>query len=102
MSTVEVLSVDGTVVDLVTNAPVVVEVMSTGIQGPPGGQTPPVVFTQSAAATEWIVNHNLGWEPLVEVLSLGGLPVIAGVIHMSTNQCRVTFSSPQSGRVLLR
>lgn len=36
MSSVEVFSVDGTVVDLATNAPVVVEVMSTGVQGPAG------------------------------------------------------------------
>ncbi len=55
-----------------------------------------VSFTDSA---EWIVNHNLGHRPSATVLSPGGAEVGAQVLHISVNQLRVYFASPQSGSV---
>jgi hypothetical protein len=74
---------------------------SSGSGGGGSGSAEPYVHTQSIAAAEWIVNHNLGHRPAgVEVLSPGGLSVTAEIVHMSVNQLRVYFSDPQTGSVL--
>ena len=53
----------------------------------------------SSAASIWTVNHNLGYRPNVQVLTLGGLEIEALVQHTSVNQAVVHFSSAQTGRV---
>jgi hypothetical protein len=53
--------------------------------------------TQSSAAGTWTVNHNLGTRPQVEVRSPGGVVVWAEVTHVTTSQCVVSFSGPQTG-----
>ena len=69
----------------------------TGAQGPPGPAGPPGAsaasydFQQTTPATEWIVNHNLGHKPLVQVFSTGGVEVEAEVVHISNNQTRIYF-----------
>lgn len=67
-------------------------------QGPPGSAgLQPYIHTQSVAASEWIVNHNLDRYPSTEIRSTGGAVVIAEVINVSFNQLRVYFSSPFAG-----
>lgn len=53
---------------------------------------------QSAAATLWTINHNLGREPTVSVKTTGGAEVEADVVHISANQVRIQFSQPLAGR----
>lgn len=73
-----------------------IAIVSRGAQGPPGGTA--FEHVQPSPAAEWIINHNLGLEPNVEVLSVGGAVVDADVLHVSTNQVRVYFASAQAGR----
>ena len=54
-----------------------------------------------AAASSWVVNHNLGREPSAQVLTLGGVEMLADVQHTSLNQLVVYFSQPQAGKVVL-
>jgi len=54
---------------------------------------------QSAPATVWTVNHNLGVRPIVAVLDAGGNEVTAEVRHVSANQVTVHFASAQTGSV---
>lgn len=69
-----------------------------GPMGPPGsGVAAGYTHTQASAATEWIVNHNLGAKPTVSVLSPGGVELIADVVHLSTNQARIYFAAPTAG-----
>lgn len=79
----------------------VVEVAVQGPQGAPGAGGAAVSFThtQSVAAVEWVVNHNLGAYPLSEVRSNGGVVVDAEVLHVSTNQFKVFFETAYSGFV---
>jgi hypothetical protein len=86
-------------VRVVTRAPAVA-VVASGPQGPAGppGAALDYEHVQSAASAEWIVNHNLGVEPAVSVLSAGGVEVLAQIVHVSVNQFRVYFASPQAGR----
>jgi len=53
-------------------------------------------FTDS---TTWVVNHGLGYNPLVKVY-IGNYEVQPfSIVHNSTTISTVTFSSPQSGQV---
>lgn len=72
-----------------------------GPAGPAGadGAVDDFLFTQSVASATWTVNHNLGREPVVQVLTPGGLEMEALVQHMSSNQVLIYFASVQTGRV---
>lgn len=52
---------------------------------------------QSAPASPWTVNHNLGYRPAVSVFSVGGKEVIVEIIHASVNQTLIYFDSPMPG-----
>lgn len=75
-----------------------------GPSGPPGsgGGGSAFRFIQGSPLSEWIINHNLGIEPQVEVMSPGSVRVNAEVVHTSINQVRVLFATPNSGFALLR
>lgn len=74
-----------------------------GPSGPPGsGASAAVRFTQASPLAEWVINHNLGIEPQIEVMSPGSVRVSAEVIHTSLNQTRVLFATPYAGFALLR
>lgn len=75
-----------------------------GPSGPPGsgGGGSAFRFTQASPLAEWIINHNLGIEPQVEVMSPGSVRVNAEVVHVSINQARVFFATPYAGFALLR
>ena len=79
-----------------------------GIQGIPG-DTGPVgpsadtyEHTQVSPSNEWIVNHNFGRKPVVDVMSVGGVVVEADVRHLSPNQVRIYFNQPQAGNAIAR
>lgn len=74
----------------------------TGPAGPPGPGADIFQYTPPAAQSEWVLNHNFGRLPLVQVLSPGGVEVEAEVVHISTNQVRVYFNQPQQGTAIAR
>jgi hypothetical protein len=59
-------------------------------------------FIQSSAAATWTINHNLGRNPVVSILSTGGIEVEAEVMHISPNQTVVNFASPFAGKAMMR
>lgn len=67
-----------------------------GPAGPPG---PPAAYihTQTIPSALWVVNHNLGYRPSVEVLSPGGISVFAEVVHISLNQTEIHFVQLYTG-----
>lgn len=74
---------------------------SIGLQGPagPAGTVADYTQTFSSAAGAWTVNHNLGREPVIQVISVGGVELLADVVHVSQNQAQVNFATPTAGRV---
>lgn len=66
-----------------------------GPTGPPG----PTGFnyTQASPSNLWIINHNLGYQPVVDVYTVGGVTMIAEVIHTTLNQVQIGLVTPQSG-----
>ena len=59
-------------------------------------------YSPPTPLSEWIVNHNFGRNPVVSVLSPGGIEVEAEVVHINTNQTRVLFNAPQLGKAIAR
>lgn len=89
-------------------SPVVVEVNVSGAPGPPGPAGPPgppgtpggsrgeETFT---AATVVVVDHGLGYEPMVYVLVSGEL-IDTDVNHSTLNQFTITLGTPTTGKVV--
>ncbi|KJV08072.1 hypothetical protein [Methylocucumis oryzae] len=66
----------------------------SSLNGSSGGQ---FLYTQSTSSDIWVVNHNLGRRPNVQVTNLGGMQIIAEVQHISINQVTIYFDTPMAG-----
>lgn len=53
--------------------------------------------SQAVAATNWTINHNLGYRPSIRARTSGGLERIAQVVHVSANQAIITFLVASTG-----
>jgi len=56
------------------------------------------IHTQTVAATQWIVNHNLNKYPKVTVVNDINVEVVADVVYTNTNQVIISFSDPFFGK----
>jgi hypothetical protein len=65
------------------------------ITGPAGA--PAYVHNQSTQAGTWVINHNLGYRPSVEVFDSGSSEIIAEVVHPTVNQAVVTVNPATAG-----
>lgn len=80
--------------------PEVVRVVERGLQGPPGITGGAFVHTQSEAAAQWTVTHNLNKKPTVVVLLTGeSVPVTTDVTYVDNNSLLLDFPSPVTGSV---
>lgn len=75
---------------------------TTAVSSTPGLPGEPALsgaylYTQTTSATPWIINHNLGFKPIFSVYSVGGVEVVANVIHISDNQTQIIFTTPAAG-----
>lgn len=71
-----------------------------GVPGPPGapGSAPQAyVHNQIAPASTWVIVHNLGFRPNVNVYDSGGTNVEGEIAQDSTNQMTLTFSAAFAG-----
>lgn len=64
-----------------------------------GGQA--FVYQQSQPSGLWIVNHNLGYFPSVEVFDIAGNVITSGVsiLNASVNQVRVVSNPAVNGSI---
>jgi len=58
---------------------------------------PKYTHLQNTPSSVWIVNHNLGVRPIVQVYTLGGMVVTCDILHNSSSQVTLSFSLPISG-----
>lgn len=54
-------------------------------------------YTQISPSSEWIIIHNLGFYPSVELFSKTRAEIDANVVHLTVNTLKVLFSTPISG-----
>ena len=101
MSTIQVRSeTQQIIVDPATS---VVSIINAGPQGPPGvgGTAAYFVHTQVAVSTSWVVNHNLGFNPSVDIIDSNGNIVEGHIIYHTLNQLEVQLLTPRAGTARL-
>ncbi len=73
-----------------------------GLTPNPSTATPAAVtWIQTTPALEWIIPHNLGYEPIVSILSPGGQRMFGAEDHLSVNVLKLSFVLPTAGRARL-
>lgn len=55
------------------------------------------IHSQPIAALTWTINHNLGFQPSVELMDLGFNEIDGDVTHLSANVTQVDFNVAQAG-----
>jgi hypothetical protein len=77
-----------------------VSVVSAGPVGPPGFATEDEDFyehQQTVASTSWVINHNLGFHPNIDVRDETGRRLRPAIIHHTVNQSEVQCLTPRIG-----
>jgi len=88
---------------LVESAPVLIELPSRGLQGPPGPPGPQglpgggYTHTQGTPSAVWVVDHPLATYPNVTVLDSAGSSVEGEIVYDSASSITLTFTSAFSG-----
>jgi len=62
---------------------------------------PTYIFEQVQAASSWVITHNLGKFPSVEIIDTGGNLVLGEITYNSINQVTLTFNAAFSGKAYL-
>lgn len=66
----------------------------------PSGSRPQVhSFTNS---NQIVINHNLGYKPMIQIILVDGTIAEGQVTHNSSNQVLITFQISLSGEIILR
>ena len=72
------------------------KVALAGTQGAPG-VSQRFDFTQSTPSDTWVIAHNLGKRPEIQVLDTAGNVLMAPVQHQSVNLAIVSLNPPTAG-----
>jgi hypothetical protein len=59
------------------------------------------IFTQSAPATTWLINHGLNGFPSVTIVNINNVVMYGDITYMDPNNVRVEFSAGFSGKAYL-
>lgn len=73
----------------------VVTIVEQGPQGPAGSGA--YIHTQSSQSTTWIINHNMGFRPSVELLDSGSQEIDGEISHPTINQTIVRLNPASTG-----
>lgn len=75
-----------------------VVIIQRGVQD---GSAPPLIAFEEdfTNQTVWVVQHNLGYNPITRVIVNGQEVQPLSIVHDSTMQTTITFSSPETGSV---
>lgn len=65
-----------------------------------GGGAAPYKHTQTTAASTWVINHNLGFFPTVQVFNADNVEIEGRVTQVSLNQATVSFLGNLTGYAL--
>ena len=68
-----------------------------GPAGAPGNGPSGYTHQQSVASSTWVITHNLGYRPAVDVIDSSGSVLLAEITHQSANALTVTFAGETSG-----
>jgi hypothetical protein len=76
-----------------------IDIQSVGAQGSKGdtGGVEAFIHTQSSPSSTWTINHNLGYKPIIQIFSVGGVELTGGINHTSLNQAIISFATAIAG-----
>lgn len=55
------------------------------------------IFQKPVPSTTWVINHNLGFKPSVELFNSGSQEIDGDVVNTSINQTIISFTAPVAG-----
>lgn len=84
----------------VVTVPVTNTVTATTV-GPQGPSGAGYLHQQTSSSTTWVINHNLGFRPAVELFDSGSQEIDGDVAHPSVNQAIITLSPATTGTARL-
>jgi hypothetical protein len=84
----------------VVTVPVTNTVTATTV-GPQGPAGVGYLHQQTSSSTTWVINHNLGFRPAVELFDSGSQEIDGDVAHPSVNQAIITLSPATTGTARL-
>lgn len=67
----------------------------------PGTLLVPFEYIANTPSSTWTIPHNLGYRPDVSVYSIGGVEVVADILHIDFNNVLIMFNLPYAGRARL-
>ena len=82
--------------------------LQAGLEGPPGPRgpsglaSPPLLHNQVEPSSAWIVVHNLGYWPQINVYTDTGEIFLPDIVHGSLNAFTVIHAQPTTGVVTYR
>jgi len=85
------------VVDPATSSVTLVLAGPPGPPGPAGPSGTAYKHDQLVAAIQWTVNHNLGYQPNVQVQDAAGNVATPGIVHLNNNSLRLDFLVSKAG-----
>jgi hypothetical protein len=97
MTIVNVEAVTQTIVATDSSEGIVVTVITPGAQGPQGPAGAGFLFTQGSPSTTWLINHNLGFKPVVQMFDAGSQEIEGLISHPSLNTTSILFAVPIAG-----
>lgn len=74
----------------------------TIITGGSGGSSAAMHWSPPSALSSWMIPHNLGYKPVVQIIDSTGSLIFTKVTHVDINTCLIEFSQPVSGIAELR
>lgn len=61
------------------------------------GSRPTYTHQQSSPDSVWVINHNLGIKPLIQVYNTGSQLITGNIVHISNQQTIAYFSTSVAG-----
>lgn len=68
---------------------------------PPTSSIFVMTFVQSNPAGTWLIQHNLGYNPIVEAYNNEGTPVPSSIKYLDRNSLQLTFNTIIGGKAYL-
>lgn len=56
-------------------------------------------FIQNSISNVWLINHNLGYKPILQIFSSGGIEIDGEILHLNQNTVQIKFNNPLNGEV---
>ena len=101
MSDVKVEIVDTSSSLLIQEVPVIIEIGTSGPQGPADLRNLAYVFTQSVASAIWNISHGLAFVPNITVVDSAGSVVEGDYSYPDENTVIATFVGAFAGKAYL-